>query len=357
VIVDSRKWPDRPSRQATAVVLGDDVHGTWLGHASDGPSGDATYVFLIPTSGWWIGRHFPDGGWKLDVTTPAVWGDGVVQVIDLDLDVRRLHGRTWIEDEDEFEERRGDYPADVATAAQETAQLLHRRLDDYEEAFGPEADEWLAVLHQRRTERAHKAAVFFDMGGVLTVDAGDANRHSWCRRLGVDADTLQRLYIESIGPGWEGGRRPNEIVARLAERLEVSSEEADRLVGDLHCDQVLDPDLAAIAESLPPGVIAGIISNNGADVRRHWRRAHDLERRFRTIVISGEERIAKPDPRIYRIAAARAGVPPQACLFVDDSPANVEAAESTGMQGILHRADRQTAGLVTRWLETVAVHG
>ncbi len=93
-MVDARKWPDRPSRRATAVLLGVDRHGTWLGHEPDGTANDFAYLFLIPAGGWWIGRHFPDGGWKLDVTTPPIWQNETVKVVDLDLDVRRLHGRT-----------------------------------------------------------------------------------------------------------------------------------------------------------------------------------------------------------------------------------------------------------------------
>ncbi|MFJ5265860.1 HAD family hydrolase [Streptomyces sp. NPDC088387] len=50
------------------------------------------------------------------------------------------------------------------------------------------------------------------------------------------------------------------------------------------------------------------------------------------VVSSARVRLVKPDPRIYRIAADRAGVPPQRCLFVDDSPENVSAAAGLGMR-------------------------
>ena len=48
--------------------------------------------------------------------------------------------------------------------------------------------------------------------------------------------------------------------------------------------------------------------------------------------------VAKPDPRIYEIAAARAGVPVDRCLFVDDREENVAAAVALGMTGVLHRS-------------------
>ncbi len=55
------------------------------------------------------------------------------------------------------------------------------------------------------------------------------------------------------------------------------------------------------------------------------------------VVSSAVERVAKPDPAIYRIAAERAGVPLDRCLFVDDRQENVDAAAALGMTGVLYR--------------------
>jgi putative hydrolase of the HAD superfamily len=55
------------------------------------------------------------------------------------------------------------------------------------------------------------------------------------------------------------------------------------------------------------------------------------------VVGSALEGVAKPDPEIYRIAAARAGVPMDRCLFVDDRQENVDAAVALGMTGLLFR--------------------
>ncbi|WP_239142374.1 HAD-IA family hydrolase [Streptomyces californicus] len=55
------------------------------------------------------------------------------------------------------------------------------------------------------------------------------------------------------------------------------------------------------------------------------------------VVSSAVERVAKPDPAIYRIAAEQAGVPLDRCLFVDDRQENVDAAAALGMTGVLYR--------------------
>ncbi|MEV0593655.1 HAD family hydrolase [Nonomuraea cavernae] len=55
------------------------------------------------------------------------------------------------------------------------------------------------------------------------------------------------------------------------------------------------------------------------------------------VVSSARVGVAKPDRRIYEIAAERAGAAPERCLFVDDRPANVEAARALGMTGVHFR--------------------
>jgi 2-haloacid dehalogenase len=53
--------------------------------------------------------------------------------------------------------------------------------------------------------------------------------------------------------------------------------------------------------------------------------------RFRDIVVSGEERLVKPDRAIYDLALARFGLKPGEAVFVDDNPANVDAANAVGI--------------------------
>ncbi len=53
------------------------------------------------------------------------------------------------------------------------------------------------------------------------------------------------------------------------------------------------------------------------------------------IVVSGEEKIAKPDPGIFRILLQRYGLKPEECLFIDDNPGNVSTGESLGIRGLV----------------------
>jgi len=63
--------------------------------------------------------------------------------------------------------------------------------------------------------------------------------------------------------------------------------------------------------------------------------------------VSGEVGAAKPDERIFRVLIERHGIEPAATVFVDDTVANVEAAEALGFIGLrFHDAERLRADLV-----------
>ena len=53
---------------------------------------------------------------------------------------------------------------------------------------------------------------------------------------------------------------------------------------------------------------------------------------FRDIVVSGYERVLKPDPAIFHLLLDRNGLAASDCLFIDDNVHNVEGARAVGMQ-------------------------
>jgi len=56
---------------------------------------------------------------------------------------------------------------------------------------------------------------------------------------------------------------------------------------------------------------------------------------FEDIVVSGDERVRKPDPRIFEILKARIGDGTTRAVFIDDNPANTKAAADAGLDAIL----------------------
>jgi 2-haloacid dehalogenase len=80
------------------------------------------------------------------------------------------------------------------------------------------------------------------------------------------------------------------------------------------------------------GVPLYAITNFAAPFWDAYRPTEPVFRHFRDVVVSGAEKIAKPDAAIYRLAERRFGLAPRAMLFIDDNPANIEAAGALGWQ-------------------------
>lgn len=57
---------------------------------------------------------------------------------------------------------------------------------------------------------------------------------------------------------------------------------------------------------------------------------------FDGIMISGDVGLLKPDPRIYKLFLARFNLDPRYCVFLDDQPDNIIAAQNEGIHGILY---------------------
>ena len=109
--------------------------------------------------------------------------------------------------------------------------------------------------------------------------------------------------------------------------------------------------LPVIAGLERTGCGLGILSNTCGP---HWehllaQRYSVLPGNFRKIILSHEVQATKPGPDIYRLAAKRAGVPPERIFFSDDIPAHVEAALAAGWQaevftsaaGLIDQLDRR----------------
>lgn len=72
---------------------------------------------------------------------------------------------------------------------------------------------------------------------------------------------------------------------------------------------------------------------------------------FDGIVVSGEEGVAKPDPRLFEILNNRYGLDPETTVFIDDSPGHASAAAALG-----YRAHHFTSATeLELWLEEIDV--
>jgi 2-haloacid dehalogenase len=75
------------------------------------------------------------------------------------------------------------------------------------------------------------------------------------------------------------------------------------------------------------------ISNFGAESWAQFRPLAPIFELFSDIVISGEEKLMKPDAAIYQLALKRFARRADQCLFIDDRLDNIAAGQSIGLAG------------------------
>jgi putative hydrolase of the HAD superfamily len=194
-------------------------------------------------------------------------------------------------------------------------------------------------------------AVFVDFGGVLMRTEDQEPRLRMAEHRGVPPGRLEKLIFESksslsasIGEITEAAHWQ-----WVADTLGISCQETEKLAADFFSGDRLDTVLIEFLRSLRPQRRIGLISNAWSGLRDYISRS-DFADVFDELVISAEVGLVKPDPRIYHLALDRLAVTPEESLFLDDMPANVQAALSIGMQAVQFTRPEETMAELKRIL-------
>jgi 2-haloacid dehalogenase len=75
------------------------------------------------------------------------------------------------------------------------------------------------------------------------------------------------------------------------------------------------------------------ITNFGSEFWAMFRPTQPIFDHFRDIVVSGDEKLVKPDPTIYQLALRRFGLAEGEAIFIDDNLPNIVAARENGFLG------------------------
>ena len=187
---------------------------------------------------------------------------------------------------------------------------------------------------------AEVAAVIFDVGNVLY----HWNPRVLYERLIPDDQALDAFLRDVVTAEWhfqrDAGRSFAETSAELIAR-HPGHADLIRLWGERFIDSVtpmVDGMAQIVADLHEGGIPLFAITNFSAEF---WQAFHAREAAFflpfRDIVVSGVEKMVKPDPAIFRLALERFGAVAGKTLFIDDREENVAGARALGMHGHLFR--------------------
>jgi HAD superfamily hydrolase (TIGR01509 family) len=175
-------------------------------------------------------------------------------------------------------------------------------------------------------------AVLFDVGNVI-VRWDPRNLYA---KLIADPAALDHFLAEVCPLSWHAETdRGKTFAANIAERATLHPEYTDLIHAwwdrwDEMCTGPIPETVAVMHDLHARGVPMHGLTNMSTESWPGIQALSPAFRYLRTVVVSGEEGVIKPDPAIYALVLARTGLNPADLLFVDDSAANIEAAARLG---------------------------
>lgn len=177
-------------------------------------------------------------------------------------------------------------------------------------------------------------AIIFDCFGVLQVDY----THAFYEEYVQDYEHLKPQLLELNRQRDYGFISQTQFIEAVAE---LSRLEAGFVEANMAAKLTRNQPLLKYVSHLKATYKLGMISNVGpGSIERYFARP-ELDALFDVVVLSGEEGIAKPHPRIYELAAERLGVSPGDCVMIDDDKDNCAGADAAGMAAIHYQSFKQ----------------
>jgi len=180
--------------------------------------------------------------------------------------------------------------------------------------------------------------LLLDWGGVMTTNLF-SSFGAYCKTEGVESGLLREAFRNDAAMrdaliAFEEGRMDDDAFAgHLARALGLPPDRAEGLIDRLMAGASVQPDMVdMVRHARAAGVRVAMVSNSWGE--RYP--AELIDELFDATVVSGREGFRKPDPRMYLLGAERLGLPPAACVMVDDLPFNLAPAAELGMATVLH---------------------
>lgn len=181
--------------------------------------------------------------------------------------------------------------------------------------------------------------IIFDVGNVLF----QWDIRCLYAKLIEDPAELDHFVTHVVTPEWHFQHDAGRPLAEMVEELTARFPEHESLIAQ-YVPRWLEtipgpvPGMIDLAEKLAlQGYPLFGITNFGVEFWDIFRPTAPVFDLFRDIIVSGAEKLVKPDPAIYHLAIGRFGIDPARTLFIDDREDNVTSAIACGLQGHVFR--------------------
>ena len=181
-------------------------------------------------------------------------------------------------------------------------------------------------------------AVIFDAGGVLH-ESNTAMADDLFQELGITDEILIQIRAKQMLLLGSGAIDEAEFWRQVATEYDLREvTTVENLLGRAFIEAIVEhtPITELIKELGATSVKLAVLSNT---IRPHASALKEagIYDGFDHVLLSHEVGMLKPDPAIYQHALEVLDVRPEATIFIDDDPKNVEVAEALGIHGIVYK--------------------
>ena len=179
--------------------------------------------------------------------------------------------------------------------------------------------------------------IIFDLGGVLI----DWNPRYLYRKLFAGDEAAMEHFLANVCTfAWHERHDAGERFADT--RVELKTKHPDHaalidLWGDRHAEMyggAIEGSVDILERLAARNVPLYAITNFPAETFPVARDLFGFLSHFRDVAVSGEERVIKPDPRLYKILLERNRIDPRRAVYIDDNAKNIEVANALELHGI-----------------------
>ena len=193
--------------------------------------------------------------------------------------------------------------------------------------------------------------IVFDIGNVLI----QWDEHAAFRDVFADDAAIDDFFADAGFYAWNAeqdrGRSRAEALAAAPEHADMLDRIFERFADTIQAK--VEGSWEVLNDLKAQGHRVFGLTNWGSETWPVAKDVHpELREAFEDVVVSGDEKLIKPDRRIYEVLTTRNGLVPRECLFIDDSPKNVAGARDAGWDAVHFtdaatlRADLEAQGLL-----------
>jgi HAD superfamily hydrolase (TIGR01509 family) len=171
-------------------------------------------------------------------------------------------------------------------------------------------------------------AIIFDFAGVITNEG----YWTWLRKNVTDIENKRDFFMSLADRADKGEFSTEEYREKLAS---LTGRPIQNIPQEILDGYVINPQMVDLLARLKKQLPLGLLSNFPTGWIRPLLEKYDLTKYFKTIIISSEVHMIKPEKEIFAYALSLLSTEASETLFIDDREKNVLGAKDASLQGIV----------------------